>query len=40
MADPRAGQLSELIEELRVAPGAEVDLARDCDLAFKGEGCT
>jgi PPK2 family polyphosphate:nucleotide phosphotransferase len=38
MADPRAGQLSELIKELQVAPGAEVDLARGYDPAFKGGG--
>jgi PPK2 family polyphosphate:nucleotide phosphotransferase len=38
MADPRAKQLTELIRELRVAPGSEVDLARDFDPAFRAGG--
>jgi PPK2 family polyphosphate:nucleotide phosphotransferase len=38
MADPTAAQLSDLITELRVEPGADVDLARDYDPAFKGGG--
>jgi PPK2 family polyphosphate:nucleotide phosphotransferase len=35
MPDPRAEQFTKLIERLRVAPGAKVDLAHDHDPAYK-----
>ncbi len=35
MADTRAKHLSKLVEQLRVAPGSKVSLARDLDPRFK-----